>query len=98
MAGRAKLDAENIETRLAELENWSLKNGKLHKEFKFASFAEAFSFMTRVAVDAGKLDHHPEWFNVFNRVTVDLMTHHAGGITGLDFELASRMDRAAAGK
>ena len=95
MTQRAKLDDKEVNARLADLDGWSLKNGKLHRAFKFASFAEAFSFMTRVAEQAGHLDHHPEWFNVYNRVTVDLMTHDAGGITNLDFELASRMDQAA---
>lgn len=64
------------------------KNGKLHKEIVFADFVEAFSFMTKIALHAEKMNHHPEWFNVYNRVTIDLMTHDAGGITSNDMELA----------
>ena len=71
-----------------ELPNWTIKNGKLHKEITFSDFTEAFSFMTKVALHAEKMNHHPEWFNVYNRVTIDLMTHDAGGITSNDVELA----------
>lgn len=71
-----------------ELPRWSIKNGKLHKEITFGDFTEAFSFMTKVALHAEKMNHHPEWFNVYNRVTIDLMTHDAGGITSNDVELA----------
>jgi len=71
-----------------ELPNWTIKNGKLHKEITFSDFTEAFSFMTKVALHAEKTNHHPEWFNVYNRVTIDLMTHDAGSITSNDVELA----------
>ncbi|MFM8658477.1 MAG: 4a-hydroxytetrahydrobiopterin dehydratase, partial [Candidatus Nitrosotenuis sp.] len=71
-----------------ELPNWTIKNGKLHRELTFSDFTEAFSFMTKVALHAEKMNHHPEWFNVYNRVTIDLMTHDAGGITSNDVELA----------
>ncbi|HIH68904.1 MAG TPA: 4a-hydroxytetrahydrobiopterin dehydratase [Candidatus Nitrosotenuis sp.] len=71
-----------------ELPSWTIKNGKLHKEIVFADFVEAFSFMTKIALHAEKMNHHPEWFNVYNRVTIDLMTHDAGGITSNDTELA----------
>ncbi|NDB31954.1 MAG: 4a-hydroxytetrahydrobiopterin dehydratase [Nitrososphaeria archaeon] len=71
-----------------ELPRWTIKNGKLHRELIFADFSEAFSFMTKVALHAEKMNHHPEWFNVYNRVTIDLMTHDAGGITSNDVELA----------
>ncbi|NDB45789.1 MAG: 4a-hydroxytetrahydrobiopterin dehydratase [Nitrososphaeria archaeon] len=71
-----------------ELPKWIIKNGKLHRELIFADFSEAFSFMTKVALHAEKMNHHPEWFNVYNRVTIDLMTHDAGGITSNDVELA----------
>ena len=97
MTARSKLENQDVENRLAGLDGWSLKKGKLHKDFKFSSFAEAFAFMTRVAHHAGRLDHHPEWFNIYNRVTVDLMTHDVGGISAADFELAARMDDAAGG-
>ena len=75
-----------------ELSSWTIQNGKLHKEFVFGDFVEAFSFMTKVALHAEKMNHHPEWFNVYNRVKVDLMTHDAGGITANDVELAKFMD------
>lgn len=75
-----------------ELSSWIILNGKLHKEFVFGDFVEAFSFMTKVALHAEKMNHHPEWFNVYNRITVDLMTHDAGGITANDVELAKFMD------
>ena len=71
-----------------ELPSWTIKNGKLHKEFAFADFVQAFSFMTKIALHAEKMNHHPEWFNVYNRVTIDLMTHDAGSITANDVELA----------
>jgi len=86
---------EEIESRLAVLEGWSLENGKLHRRFQFADFAEAFGFMTRAAILAEKMDHHPEWSNVYNRVEVDLTTHDAGGLTELDFGLAAQMNSIA---
>ncbi len=80
---------------LAELPGWSLRDGKLHRELRFEDFVAAFGFMSRVAIVAEKLDHHPEWSNVWNRVVVDLVTHDAGGITALDLELARRIDALA---
>ena len=67
---------------------WSLKNDKLHKEFQFDNFNQAFGFMTRAAMEIEKMNHHPEWFNVYNRITVELTTHDAGGITNNDVNLA----------
>ena len=90
-----KLDKDQIAKRLSELTGWSLDNGKLHREFKFRGFVEAFAFMTAAAIEAEKMDHHPEWFNVYSKVVVDLQTHEAGGITELDFQLASRMSELA---
>ena len=95
MSRPAKLDAEEVGQRLQSLSNWKLREGKLHRDFQFENFDSAFDFMTKVAKVAGKMDHHPEWFNVYNRVSVDLSTHDAGGLTKLDFELAQAMDRAA---
>lgn len=93
MAKRAEaLAREVVETRLSELDGWILENGKLHRSFRFGDFAEAFAFMARVAIVAEKMDHHPEWSNVYDRVKVDLTTHDAGGVTELDFELARAMD------
>ena len=65
-----------------------MKNDKLHKEFQFDNFNQAFGFMTRAAMEIEKMNHHPEWFNVYNRITVDLTTHDAGGITNNDVNLA----------
>ena len=89
-----KLDDETIRARLAEHPGWDLVDGKLHRELRFADFAAAFAFMTRVATLAEKADHHPEWFNVYNRVAIDLTTHDAGGITENDFALAAAIDAA----
>ena len=87
-----KLSDAEISTLLEGISDWKIANGKLHKEFQFDSFVEAFGFMTRVALIAESMNHHPEWFNVYNRVTVDLATHDAGGISALDFELARKVD------
>jgi len=70
------------------LEGWDINDNKLHKEFQFDSFNQAFGFMTRAAMEIEKMNHHPEWFNVYNRITVDLTTHDAGGITNNDVNLA----------
>ena len=80
-------EAEIIE-ELKKLEGWNIKDNKLHKEFQFDSFNQAFGFMTRAAMEIEKMNHHPEWFNVYNRITVDLTTHDAGGITNNDINLA----------
>ena len=90
-----RLDAAEITRRLQGLPGWELKDGKLHRGFAFPDFAEAFRFMTALAADAERLQHHPEWCNVYNRVTMDLVTHDAGGITALDFELAGRAQQLA---
>ena len=76
---------------------WEIVDGKLHREFLFGDFVEAFGFMSRVALVAEKSDHHPEWSNVWNRVTVDLVTHDAGGITDRDVALANTMNELAGG-
>ena len=79
--------------RLPELlPAWTLQAGKLHREFRFANFSEAFGFMARVALAAERLDHHPEWSNVWNRVVIDLTTHDTGGLSNLDLELARQID------
>jgi 4a-hydroxytetrahydrobiopterin dehydratase len=90
-----KLSASELTTRLAALPGWKLEGGKLHREYQFADFVEAFGFMSRVALVAEKRDHHPEWFNVYNKVIVDLTTHDAGGISAMDIDLATAMDRLA---
>ena len=81
---------------LSTLKGWAVVDGKLHKEYKFADFIHAFGFMSTSALAIEKMNHHPEWFNVYNRVTVDLTTHDAGGITSKDAELAKRLDEIAA--
>jgi 4a-hydroxytetrahydrobiopterin dehydratase len=95
MARPGKLPETEIVSRLAAVPGWSVKGGKLHRELAFADFAQAFAFMTDVAREAEALQHHPEWFNVYNRVVIDLTTHDAGGITTLDFELARRAEDLA---
>ena len=90
-----KLSDEEIQERLAGLPGWSLDGGKLARAFKFADFARAFGFMASAAIEADKLNHHPEWSNVYNKVTVHLVTHEAKGITELDFELAQKMNELA---
>jgi 4a-hydroxytetrahydrobiopterin dehydratase len=79
---------------LAQLDGWQEASGRnaISKSFKFRSFNEAFAFMTRAALEAEKMDHHPEWFNVYNRVDVTLSTHSAGGVTELDIKLARKMN------
>ncbi len=91
---------QQIEAALAELNQglvqpWAIINGKLYKEFTFDSFIQAFGWMGQVAIWAEKLNHHPEWFNVYNRVEVNLTTHDVGGISGLDFKLAENMELIA---
>ncbi len=90
-----KLSDDAVNTGLDELPGWSLVNEKLHREFKFGNFVEAFGFMTSAAIESEKMDHHPEWFNVYSKVVVDLTTHSAGGITELDFDLARKMNDLA---
>jgi 4a-hydroxytetrahydrobiopterin dehydratase len=95
MARPTKLDEAEIARRLSALPGWEIAGGKLHRQFTFKDFVEAFRFMTGVALEAERLGHHPEWFNVYNRVTMDLMTHDAQGITSLDFDLAERAQQFA---
>jgi 4a-hydroxytetrahydrobiopterin dehydratase len=95
MARKALSEAE-ARAQLAQLPDWQLRDGKLFRELTFASFVEAFGFMSALALHAEKLDHHPDWRNVYNRVSLELWTHDAGGLTALDFELARRADALAA--
>ncbi|MCB0276950.1 MAG: 4a-hydroxytetrahydrobiopterin dehydratase [Calditrichaeota bacterium] len=88
----SKLDPQEIDARLQNLPGWTTQNGSLHRHFQFDTFVEAFGFMARVALLAEKMDHHPDWSNVYNRVMINLNTHDAGGITELDFELAGRIN------
>ena len=97
---RNKLDDVAIAASLQSLNAsasspWTVEDGKLHKEFRFRDFSEAFGFMARCALVCESMDHHPEWCNVYKTVRVDLTTHDAGGITELDFTLAGRMETIA---
>lgn len=88
------LEGEARATALVRLEGWREADGRdaICKSFEFSDFSEAFAFMTRAALKAEQMDHHPEWFNVYNRVDVTLATHSAGGFTDKDVELASEMN------
>ena len=92
MARPVALSSDEVASRLAKLDGWCFENEKLHREFRFRNFVEAFGFMSRVALVAEKMDHHPEWSNVYDRVAVDLVTHDVGGVSELDFELAAHMN------
>ncbi len=90
-----KLLSEQISEELKSLPGWSVKDEKLHRDFEFESFNQAFGFMTRAAMEIEKMNHHPEWFNVYNKLSVDLMTHDAGGITENDIQLAKILNSLA---
>ena len=90
-----RLDPQKIQQRLAEISGWGYRNEKLHRDFQFKDFAQAFRFMTLAAEHAERLDHHPEWSNVFNKVNVQLTTHSAQGVSNLDFQLALAMNQCA---
>lgn len=90
-----KSTESEIQKALAQLGPWTLADGKLHREYKFRNFVQAFGFMAQVALLAERADHHPEWFNVYSRVVVDLTTHEAGGITQRDLDLAHQMEEIA---
>ena len=89
---RRRLTDGEIAEALAGVPGWSLCEGRLHRELHFGSFVEAFGFMARAALIAEKMDHHPDWRNVYNKVTIDLHTHDRGGLTAFDFELARRLN------
>ena len=95
--GAKKLSAQEIEEQLGQLDGWSVRDGKLHKDLTFSDFVEAFGFMTRAALVAEAQQHHPEWFNVYNRVSIDLTTHDVGGISDYAFAFARRLDALASG-
>lgn len=92
-----KLDPDAVTAGLASLPGWTLRadQAAIVKTFRFKDFNEAFGFMTRVAILADRMDHHPEWFNVYNRVDITLNTHDVGGISRLDMEMAAFMEQAA---
>ncbi len=95
MANRQKLSDMDVQAKLSGMPSWAVANGKLHREYKFKDFVQAFGFMTSAALVAESMNHHPEWFNVYSTVNVDLATHDVGGITELDFALAGKMEELA---
>ena len=90
-----KLTEAELHASLSGLNGWQVVNGKLHRVYKFLDFTQAFGFMTTAAAEIEKMNHHPEWFNVYNVVTIDLTTHDAKGITANDIELAKILDETA---
>jgi 4a-hydroxytetrahydrobiopterin dehydratase len=86
------LTTAEVQALTDRLPHWTVQNDKLRRQVRFADFSEAFAFMTRVALAAEQLNHHPEWSNVWNRVTIELTTHDTGGLSNLDVELAGRID------
>lgn len=93
---RYKLSDEELATSLNDLTDWEIKEGKLHKTYKFGSFAEAIGWMVSVAIHADKMDHHPEWSNVYNKVQVNLVTHDLDdAISNWDVTLAKKMEELA---
>ncbi len=90
-----KLTAQELQLSLDQLSGWTIENDKLHREYRFPDFAHAFGFMATAAVLIEKMNHHPEWCNVYGRVTVDLVTHDSGGITKKDVELARVLENIA---
>jgi 4a-hydroxytetrahydrobiopterin dehydratase len=92
-----KLSENEIQEQVGSLDGWEVVGGKVNKTFEFGDFVQAFGFMTRVAMEAEKMNHHPEWFNVYNRVRIDLVTHDVGGISNYDIKLAKTIDRIAKG-
>ena len=95
MTRPGKSSEEEIAAGLAKLPGWTTEGDKLHRVYKFADFVTAFGFMSGAALIAERMNHHPEWFNVYSTVRIHLNTHDAGGITALDFELAVAMDALA---
>src|SRR3989338_6640529 len=90
-----KLTEEEIKLNVSKVNDWKIENGKLHKLFKFKNFNEAISFIVGVSMICEKMNHHPEWSNVYGNVDVKLVTHKVAGITELDFQLAEKMDDIA---
>ena len=95
MAVEELLSDEEIAARLAEVPGWERRGDALHRDFEFADFTEAFGFMAQVACVAERLFHHPEWSNVWNKVSIAITNHAAGGITDLDFKFAQRVSALA---
>jgi 4a-hydroxytetrahydrobiopterin dehydratase len=92
---REKYSEQALSEAMGALPGWSVEAGKLHREYKFPDFAHAFAFMAGAATVIEKLDHHPEWFNVYSTVRIDLWTHTSGGITPMDVKLATHLEALA---
>lgn len=92
MTQRDRLSDEDVRSRLDQLDGWSFTEGKLQRSFEFEDFVQAFGFMTSVALAAERMNHHPDWTNVYNRVDVHLSSHDVDGISERDFRLAARID------
>ena len=90
-----KLTRKEVSSSLRRLKRWRLSHGKLHREYRFRTFEDAISFILRSSLEVAKLDHHPEWFNVYNKVVVDLVTHDVGGISNYDFILSRKLETIA---
>jgi 4a-hydroxytetrahydrobiopterin dehydratase len=90
---RKKLNASETKNHLKELTGWTLDNNFIQKDFEFKDFLEAFGFLSRIAVLSEKLNHHPNWSGVYNKVQIKLQTHDAGGITAKDIELAKQIEK-----
>ena len=90
-----KLSGSELDEIVKSMHGWELKDGKLQKSFKFSNFVEAFGFMTRIALEAEKINHHPEWSNIYNTVAIKLSTHDADGITDYDIKLAKIIDNTS---
>ena len=90
-----RLTQEEIKLALSRLAGWEVAGGKLHREYRFHDFVEAWSFMSAAALLVQQMDHHPEWFNVYHTVKIDLVTHDAGGISRRDVELAEKLEALA---
>ena len=93
-----KLSEQEIQRELNRLQGWTIVNGKLNRSFEFNSFVDAFGFMTKVALAAEKMNHHPEWFNVYSKLSIDLVTHDIGGISNYDIKLAGIINKLHEGK
>jgi 4a-hydroxytetrahydrobiopterin dehydratase len=87
-----KLSQQEIELEVGKIQGWKVANGKLNRTFEFENFVQAFGFMTQVAIQAEKMNHHPEWFNVYNKIEINLVTHDINGISNYDIKLAETIN------
>jgi 4a-hydroxytetrahydrobiopterin dehydratase len=92
MSGKDRLDDAAVRSRLEQLDGWALEKGQIRRSFEFEDFVQAFSFMTAVALAAERMNHHPDWSNVYNRVDISLSSHDVDGLSERDFKLAGRID------